>query len=579
MFLLILFFLSTKVILAQTCSISGSFNTAPETSCSYSFNCEDVVGWCTWTIVGDGYFVDGSGTKLTDSKQLYIPRTQNVSIKWENTQSYNSISVTGYDNSGIQHSDTQKVNVQYIAKPRFIASSPLDVYYNNTAKIIISVYVVPNATKYVWTVPSGWSGPTTTQSISDTVTTNVSLQPGVVTCRAGVGTFLGDTATLNITRSVPPIQLLSNPSFGCTTTAPLTYSVTPLTNATYLWTLPSGWSGSTTTQTNSNTVTPNGLNGGTLTVAAQVTDGNITKQSPLLSTELSLSSPALSFLNAPNILCNSSSKTFSVSGASANASYTWVTTNNVLINGQPSPYTTTNNSVSLSAPSSYGNMTLSVYSNNTCNQTSPTISKTIWIGTPDDSQIQMGVATSLPPNDKVVRNQDVIIMATHPNTTPEGITNFNWYFSGWTQYLNGYSNTGTIQHDRPILHLNNNASSQQAVLVAAENECGCAEEGMGKAKMFYAVSGGMYMSISPNPANSNMEININPVATQTISEQSVIPSQYDVKIYNFFGVPVYNTKKKENKFSLQTANLHEGVYFIVISNGRNSVRQQFIVKH
>jgi len=572
MLFLILIILSTKVIIAQTCSISGSFNPVPETSYSYSFSCIQVAYLCTWTIVGDGYFVDGSGIKITDNKQLYVPLSQWVSIKWKNTPSYKSLSVTGSDNSGIQYSDTQKINLQYIAKPRFMASSPLDVYYNNTP-IVINVYAVPNATKYVWSIPSGWSGPTTTQTSSNTVTPNTSLQPGIITCRAGVGDFLGDSAILYITRSLPPLELINPPKFSCGETAPLTYSVTPLVNATYSWTLPSGWSGASTTQTNSNTVTPNGINGGTLNVVAQVTDGNITNQTTV-SHVLSLEAPpTLSFYNCPGFLCNYGSTTFSVTGAPANSTYTWETNNNVLIDGQPSPYTTTNNSVSLSAPSSSGNMTLSVSYINSCNQpANPKISMSAWIGTPDNINITAVVMMG-PSSYQLCRNTEMTIAAGLLDPYNHGVASLNWNFGSWAPYVVGYETIGGVQKRRAILNLGPNAPSSQVISIVAANQCGSYTSPPFQ-KTFYAINCNTYsLSMTPNPANNETIVTLES-NSQPIEEAA----KWDIEIYSQSQIlKEKRTNHSGKEFKVNTAGWTPGVYYVK-ARYKNDVLQGKIIK-
>lgn len=114
---------------------------------------------------------------------------------------------------------------------------------SNTAQTY-TVLPVGGATGYVWTTPTGWVGASTTNTINATANTN----SGTVTVKAinGCG-----SSTIN-TLPVQVIAALANPGniTGSDTVCSgslLTYSINPVPGATsYTWTLPSGWSGTTT---------------------------------------------------------------------------------------------------------------------------------------------------------------------------------------------------------------------------------------------------------------------------------------------------------------------------------------------
>ncbi|HRB68715.1 MAG TPA: lamin tail domain-containing protein, partial [Chitinophagales bacterium] len=136
-----------------------------------------------------------------------------------------------------------------------------------------ATYSVTNITglTFIWTLPSGWSGTSTSNSISVTPNTT-----GGTISVAAVGCATSTPRTL-ITATPVATPTQPNPIVGETSPCPgveEVYSVDPVAGATsYTWTLPSGWSGSSTT--NSITAT-SGTSGGTISVTANNACGSST---------------------------------------------------------------------------------------------------------------------------------------------------------------------------------------------------------------------------------------------------------------------------------------------------------------
>ncbi|MFT3909581.1 MAG: M12 family metallo-peptidase [Ferruginibacter sp.] len=127
-----------------------------------------------------------------------------------------------------------------------------------------SVTAVSGATSYTWTLPSGWTGSSTTNSI----TTTSGSAGGTISVKANNNCGSGSTRTLaaSITASTPSQPgTITGAASACSGSAQ-TYSVAAVAGASsYTWTLPSGWSGSSTTNTINVTV---GSAGGTISVKA-----------------------------------------------------------------------------------------------------------------------------------------------------------------------------------------------------------------------------------------------------------------------------------------------------------------------
>ena len=149
---------------------------------------------------------------------------------------------------------------------------------------LFSVANVPGATSYTWTFPNGWTGTSSTNSITATVGSvggNVS-----VTANNASGSSTAQSITVSVTSFPAQPGTLTGPLTVCSGQS-ITYSVSPVAGAdTYYWTLPSGWVGSSSTT--SITLTT-GINGGTLIAHAQNNCGTSGSQ-----TEITVQNPNVS---------------------------------------------------------------------------------------------------------------------------------------------------------------------------------------------------------------------------------------------------------------------------------------------
>jgi uncharacterized delta-60 repeat protein len=178
-----------------------------------------------------------------------------------------------------------------------------------------SIAAVTGATSYLWTLPGGWSGTSTTTSISATA----SSTSGNVTVAAQNACGTSTASSLAVTINPPPAMPgnISGPTSLCENSTN-TYSISAVSGATsYTWTLPGGWSGSSTTTSISATA---GINAGNVTVKAN----NICGSSPVRTLTISTVNPAPS---TPTISQNGNllTSSFSVNG------YQWN------LNGVPIP--------------------------------------------------------------------------------------------------------------------------------------------------------------------------------------------------------------------------------------------------
>lgn len=109
-----------------------------------------------------------------------------------------------------------------------------------------SIANVSDATEYIWTLPSGWSGSSTSNSINVTSGNN----SGTISVAAKNSCGTSEVQTLSVTiKPGTPTQpgTISGSNSVCPGVSE-TYSIAAVTGAnSYIWTLPNGWTGTSTT--------------------------------------------------------------------------------------------------------------------------------------------------------------------------------------------------------------------------------------------------------------------------------------------------------------------------------------------
>ena len=178
------------------------------------------------------------------------------------------------------------------------------------------IAAVSGATSYTWSLPVGWSG----SSTSATITAGVGITSGTVSVTANNYCGSGPASTLGVSVILLPSQpgVITGNTTPCQGTLQ-TYSIAPVSGATsYTWALPSGWSGSSTTSTI--TVT-SGSSGGTISVYANNTCGSGTARTLDVSVTVTPAQPgAITGEAAP---CEGSVHNYSIAPASNATFYTW----------------------------------------------------------------------------------------------------------------------------------------------------------------------------------------------------------------------------------------------------------------
>lgn len=183
-----------------------------------------------------------------------------------------------------------------------------------------SISAVSGATSYTWSVTgTGWSipSPSATTSVNVTIGTGV----GTVSVTANNGSCISAART---TGNITPTTVPAQPSLITGSTTPCqgssqTYSVTNVSGVTYTWVLPSGWTG--TSATNSITVTV-GATSGNVQVTPSNTCGSGTPQA--LAVTVSPLPAAAGTISGTTPVCQGATGVAYSVGAIANATgYVW----------------------------------------------------------------------------------------------------------------------------------------------------------------------------------------------------------------------------------------------------------------
>lgn len=219
-------------------------------------------------------WVQDGGYKYNIQYDVDGNRTQDINQQWiDATIGYRNYSKRNY-------SDFVPFTVCSSDQPGAISGN---ISVTPATSETYSVTAVAGATSYNWTLPSGWSGTSTSNTI--TVTTGTTSGAISVSAVNGCGTSSPTTLMVNQAGCVTnqPGSISGNTSVTPATSE--TYSVTAVVDATsYTWTLPSGWSG---TSTNNTITVTTGTTSGAITVSAVYGCGT----SPLTTLTVNQSNP------------------------------------------------------------------------------------------------------------------------------------------------------------------------------------------------------------------------------------------------------------------------------------------------
>jgi len=143
---------------------------------------------------------------------------------------------------------TSYISVDSIPVVPHEISGPASICHENIANY--SIPPIPNASGYVWTIPPGATGNSTTNSIDVTFGSGSSSGNIAVKAINSCGEGQNTSMFIQVIPLVGPAGDITGNTGVCPGENDVSYSVSPIANADqYTWTLPPGASGSSTTNT------------------------------------------------------------------------------------------------------------------------------------------------------------------------------------------------------------------------------------------------------------------------------------------------------------------------------------------
>lgn len=183
---------------------------------------------------------------------------------------------------------------------------------------VYSVLPVTGATSYTWTLPSGWTGTSTSNSITATVGSS----GGEVKVKANNTCGSSNLATKQVTvNNIPAVPGTITGSTTICENTTQTYSITPVSGATnYTWTFPSDWSytGSSTSASINAII---GSNSGAVKVKAKNACGNSIDK--VIQVNVGGIPAVPGVISGAVAVCESSHSTYSIAPVSGATNYTW----------------------------------------------------------------------------------------------------------------------------------------------------------------------------------------------------------------------------------------------------------------
>jgi hypothetical protein len=90
--------------------------------------------------------------------------------------------------------------------------------------------------------------------------------------------------------------------------------------------------------------------------------------------------------------------------------------------------------------------------------------------------------------------------------------------------------------------------------------------------------------LSPNPVSNQVEVALIEDVPETISlesatTESLTATSYSVSVVDSYGAIVYSGTKKEKKFNIPTSSFRNGIYAVIVSDGKNIYQNKLVVKH
>ncbi|OYT15964.1 MAG: hypothetical protein B7C24_10255 [Bacteroidetes bacterium 4572_77] len=526
---------TTNSITVTVGSASGDISVTPSNSCgngavrALAVTAENVPAQ-TSIITGNTNPCEGTSEIYSVTNVAGVTYAWSLPTGWAGSSTTNTITVTVGSGSGdilVTPSNScgnGAVRALAVTAENVPAQTSIITGNTNPCEGTSETYSVTNVAgvSYAWSLPTGWTGSSTTNTITVTVGSgsgDVSVTPSN-SCGDGTASMLGISVD-NLPAQPSAISGNTNPCEGTSET----YSVTNVAGVSYAWSLPTGWTGSSTTNTITVTVGP-GSGDISVTPSNSCGDG-IARVLAVTAESVPAQPSAISGNTNP---CEGTSETYSVTNV-AGVSYTW---------SLPTGWTgsSTTNSITVTVGTEDGE--LSVFASNTCGS-SPISSAILDVeGIPD-------APTSISGPSEVIETE----IAIYEVGEVVDAENYEWELDPSWILENG-AGTTQVTISFPL------GSNSGVLSVFAENDCG--QSGVSE----------MEIEISPIGVAENLEsLNINMYPNPTkgllkIELNQIIQNAVQIQVLTLTGKLVHQSKMKagNHQINLDLSSLAPGSYII-----------------
>jgi hypothetical protein len=366
--------------------------------------------------------------------------TNSITTTISTTATSGKIKVKGHNSCGDGTESSLAITVNDIPAPAGVITGNVSVCKSTTATY--TVPAIAGAISYIWTLPSGITGTSTTNTITTTI--SATATSGKIKVKGHNGCGDGTESTLAITvNDIPsPAGIITGNTSVCKSTT-ATYTVPTISGATsYIWILPTGITGTSTT----NTITT--------TISATAVSGNIKVKGHNSCGDGTESTLAITVNDIPNAagvitgntsVCKSTTATYTVSTITGATSYIWT-----LPTGITGTSTTNSITTTISATATSGN--IKVKGHNSC-------------GDGTESSLLLTVNDIPSPAGIITGDVSVCKGGTETYTVPiiTGATSYTWTLPTG---ITGTSTTNSI-----TTTISNTATSGN-IKVKGHNSCG-----------------------------------------------------------------------------------------------------------
>ena len=280
----------------------------------------------------------------------------------------------------------------------------------------------------------------------------------------------------------------------------------------------------------------------------------------------------MQFTSTSYYICTGSGATFSASSPGA-SQYVWTTTGGLLINGQPSPYTSSSASVTISPPNQYatGNAQVSVKAvSGSCGESSPA-TQNVWMNTPSQ------------PSVNVTGNPATINLSlggwtqVYTTATPGAVSGQVFW-----QVANRMS-PGTPVTGLAIYQTQGNVTSIEALeagyyylMVRAWNNCGYSMYRYIDVNVSVGGGGGgpaYTIETSPNPAKEYIDVKV-----KKVKEDKSKMKEVRLVLYDGQGSIVQEVVTSEDSKRLDVRKQREGLYYLHLYYEGGVEKKQVLIR-